>query len=227
VTNNSWGTGGNPGSPWIGSEADPRAYDDNAYSGAQINVFAAGNGGPSASSIGEEASAKNVITVGNVIDYNDSTDGLPGGLWTGAGGSSQGPCGDGRWKPSVCAPGRWIESVDGFTSNAYTYKYGTSMAAPHVTGTIADLIDANAMWAYLPERVAAQLMATAYRRNDVALSSPGDTHLDQYGAGRIDGTRAIWSTSQETGRAGPSRSARARRPTPTSPCRPTPRAWSR
>jgi hypothetical protein len=198
VTNNSWGTNGSSASPWIGSEADPRAYDVNAYSGAQINVFAAGNNGPTAGTIGEEASAKNVITVGNVIDYNSSALLPPGSLWNGAGtGSSVGPTGDNRWKPNVVAPGRWVKSVDAATSNGYTLKFGTSMAAPHVTGMIAGMIDGSTNWAYLPERVAAQLMATAHRDNDKTITSESDAHLDTYGCGLIDGTRSFWSTSQE------------------------------
>jgi len=200
VTNNSWGAdgSGNAATAWRGTESDAREYDQNAYAGAQLNVFAAGNNGPTSYSIGLQASAKNVLTVGNVTDYEESAALSAGSLWNGFGGSSVGPVGDNRWKPNVVAPGRWITSVDAATASGLTDKFGTSMAAPHVTGVIAGLIDSSASYAYLPELISAQLMATAHRDGDQAISTPSNAHLDTYGAGRIDGTRAVWSTSEES-----------------------------
>lgn len=191
VTNNSWGTGGNSGSPWIGSEADPRLYDDNAWAGAQLNVFAAGNNGSAAGTIGEEASAKNVLTVGSVLDHNDFTDGPPGSIRSS---SSRGPTGDNRWKPNVVAGGRWIRSADANNLNGFVNNSGTSMAAPHVTGLASLIIDQRADFAYLPERMSAHLMATAVTKDDTILGAPSATHLDNYGTGRVDGTRAQWSS---------------------------------
>jgi hypothetical protein len=190
VINNSWGTDGNSTSPWIGSETECQLYDANAYSDAQLNVFAASNDGPASGTIGKQPSAKNVLTVGSVVDY-DATTGLPGNLWSS---SSRGPTGDNRWKPNVVAPGRWITSADAFNLTGYTEKSGTSMAAPHVTGVVSQLIDSDAAFAYLPERISAHLMATAIRKDSQLLSLPSDAHLDQYGAGRVDATRAIWGS---------------------------------
>lgn len=191
VTNNSWGTSGNSASPWIGSEADPRLYDDNAWAGAQLNVFAAGNAGSAAGTIGEEASAKNVLTVGSVLDYNDAVEGFPGSIRSS---SSRGPTGDNRWKPNVVAGGRWIRSADATNLNGFFNNSGTSMAAPHVTGLAALIIDQRADFAYLPERMSAHLMATAVTKDDTFLTTASATHLDNYGAGRIDGTRAQWGS---------------------------------
>jgi hypothetical protein len=191
VTNNSWGTSGSSSSPWIGSEADPRLYDDNAWADAQLNVFAAGNSGSAAGTVGEEASAKNVLTVGSVLDYNDVSEGLPGSIRSS---SSRGPTGDNRWKPNVVAGGRWIRSADSTNVNGFFNNSGTSMAAPHVTGLASLIIDQRADFAYLPERMSAHLMATAVTKDNTVLSTPSAAHLDNYGAGRIDGTRAQWSS---------------------------------
>ena len=79
--------------------------------------------------------AKNVLTVGAV---NDITGG-----WTQASDvvmssfSSWGPTDDGRIKPDIVANGVNVYSCDDDANNDYTYKDGTSMAAPSTTGTLA------------------------------------------------------------------------------------------
>jgi hypothetical protein len=195
VINNSYGIDGVPTAPWIGTETVPRLFDGVAYGDAQLSVIAAGNGGPIAQTITQEASSKNSLTVGAAIDTDDLFGTLPGDLWNG---TSRGPCGDGRWKPSVIAPGSWITSADKFNTGAYYNNGGTSMASAHVTGVIADLIDADGTLAYLPERITAQLMATARAKDGFVYSSPSYPTLDKYGAGRIDATRANWSGGGST-----------------------------
>ena len=119
------------------------------------------------------------------------------GLYPGeiASSSSRGPCADGRWKPNVCAPGNAIMSVDSGSTNLYVNKTGTSMAAPHVTGLAAELLDQQSFFRYNPAVLKAVLMATATTKNNVTLSTPTNTHLDSYGAGRIDGYRAMFTNS--------------------------------
>ena len=189
LCNHSWG-GGAGG--WIGSEADCRTIDNQVHNEAQLHVWAAGNNGNNAAgSLLVQASAKNAFTVGNVLDYRDAI-GDPGTLWSS---SSTGPAGDGRWKPNVTAPGRWISSVDATTTNGYSNKSGTSMATPHVAGLAAQVLDHHTWLRGWPEGVAALLMASATTKGDVALTAPSDTHLDNYGAGRVQAWRAHYPTS--------------------------------
>jgi hypothetical protein len=105
-------------------------------------VFAAGNAGPGASTVGFPGTAKNCITVGATRRPPDQD--------VMAGYSSRGPAFDGRMKPTVTAPGgeagySYINSVDNDTGNppAQTCSMvsdpfqGTSMATPAVAGVAA------------------------------------------------------------------------------------------
>ena len=172
------------GPPYVGTETDPRLIDDHVFSKAQVISKSAGNYGPLAGSLGLEATSKNALTVGNVLDWND-----PGVL---ASNSSVGPCGDGRWKPNLVGPGNDVSSTSAFNTSGYISKSGTSMATPHVTGLAADLVDANGSFAYLPELVASTLMATAQPKGGALATLATDPLLDSYGAGRANGTQAIW-----------------------------------
>jgi len=67
--------------------------------------------------------------------------------------SSQGPTRDGRNKPEILAPGAWVASTKSSTYNGspqntardgkHYHSIGTSLAAPHVTGTVALLFQQN------------------------------------------------------------------------------------
>ncbi|MBM3989828.1 MAG: hypothetical protein FJ298_02355 [Planctomycetes bacterium] len=189
VCNHSWG-GGNGG--WIGSEADCRTIDDQVHNQWQLHVWAAGNNGNNAAgSLMVQSSAKNALTIGNVLDYSDAI-GDPGTLWSA---SSTGPAGDGRWKPNLTAPGRWISSVNAATANGYSNKSGTSMATPHATGVAAQIIDHHTWMGNWPEGVASLLMASATTKDNVTLTAPTDSHLDNYGAGRVQAWRAHGSNT--------------------------------
>lgn len=202
VINNSWGTPATVGNPFFGSEANPRTVDAEVWEHEQLYVFAAGNEGVLVGnqSIRAEGAAKNAFTVGNVVDYQDPNAGPPGSL---AAGSSVGPCGDGRWKPNVCAPGRQIASADANSGTGYVDKSGTSMAAPHVTGIAAQLCDHYPTLRYSPHRLASILMATAMTNDDQLLTSPSissSDHLNTFGAGRVNAARAHYNWGDDTSR---------------------------
>lgn len=192
LINNSWGT--SPGaSPYIGTEADARLLDDEVYFYVQDYVWSAGNYGTSG--IGLQGGAKNVLTVGSVQAYGVSGFGSIGDLaWD----SSRGPMGDQRWKPNVCAPGVDILSVDANSTTGHSYKSGTSMATPHVSGVVAQLLDAYSFLRYSPSRSDCLLMASAVTRNNQALTTPSDSHLREFGTGRVDAHKAMWGTSDSS-----------------------------
>ena len=190
-SNNSYGAGaGYPGG-WKGTEMDATTIDDAVWGQNQVIVFAAHDYGPAPSSVTVQGSSKDALTVGNVPNYFWGFD--PGELATKSG---RGPTKDGRWKPNVCAPGDGTITPDYVNNTAYMQGGGTSMAAPHVTGLVAQLVDHFSWLRYAPARVASLLMATATTRHNVELATPGTQHHNTYGAGRIDSYRANFSDSQ-------------------------------
>ncbi len=104
-----------------------------------MHIFSSGNSGTSncgygagsgwGNITGGNKSAKNVIAVGNLNEYDIL-----------AGTSSRGPATDGRIKPDVCANGTQVYSV--FPNNSYVNNSGTSMAAPGASGTYTALVHA-------------------------------------------------------------------------------------
>jgi subtilisin family serine protease len=108
--------------------------------------------------------------------------------------SSKGPTGDGRMKPDIVAPGeRVISAAAGFllseaqrVSPAATYieNSGTSMAAPHVSGTAAAFLSVHREFIGQPDAVRGALLSTA--------TDLGRARNFQ-GAGLVDAMRAIQS----------------------------------
>lgn len=107
--------------------------------------------------------------------------------------SSKGPTGDGRLKPDLVAPGEKIISCA--TGNLrkegapdlecqYVETSGTSMAAPHVSGSIAAFLS-----------VRNEFIGKAERVKEIFCSTATDLRRDRYfqGAGLIDLMRAIQS----------------------------------
>jgi hypothetical protein len=138
VTNNSWGN--------ITGECDltgvydtySKLMDDIAVQYPYLlNVFAAGNDGPFTclgfpqqyhTIVSGHQAAKNVLTVG----WSEKN-------FTVSPGSSVGPAADGRLKPEITSQGSGIRSTA--PNNDYLTDWGTSMAAPTVSGGAALLIE--------------------------------------------------------------------------------------
>ncbi|MDF1838113.1 MAG: S8 family peptidase [Planctomycetota bacterium] len=194
VVNNSWGSTFNDQHVPTGTEADARTVDNHVFNEGQVWVWAAGN--YSYQNVGIQATAKNALTVGNTVDYLDGTVGKPGELWSTSG---TGPIADNRWKPNVNAPGRWVSSALANNNTGYGAYSGTSMAAPHVTGAIAQLVDHHSwMRDREPAEIAAHLMGTSQAHDMQLLTTASSSHLDTFGTGRINAYRAHWSHSDWT-----------------------------
>lgn len=194
VVNNSWGSTFNDQHVPTGTEADARTVDNHVFNEGQVWVWSSGN--YSYQNVGIQATAKNALTVGNSVDYNDGTVGNPGEMWTSSG---RGPIADGRWKPNVNAPGRFVSSALANNNTGYAAYSGTSMAAPHVTGTIAQLVDHHSwMRDREPAEIAAHLMGTSQAHDNTLLTTPSSAHLDTFGTGRINAYRSHYSHSDWT-----------------------------
>lgn len=132
ISSNSWGA------PVAGAyNVDSQTYDAlvrDAQAGVALNqqmtiLFAAGNSGSGASTVGSPGTAKNVITVGaseNVHPFGGadgcgSTDADANSLNDMVGFSSRGPTTDARVKPDIVAPG--------------THVTGMAFVTPTSTGT--------------------------------------------------------------------------------------------
>ena len=140
-------------------------------------VVSAGNEGPDHYSVGGPAAADSALAVGSV-DRDDSVSSF----------SSRGPrMVDGRLKPEVTAPGRDIVAARAAhgkigvrVGTYYTTLSGTSMAAPHVAGAAAILLQQHPDWS------ASQLRAAL---SSTAAYNPSFDAYSQ-GGGRIDLDRA-------------------------------------
>ena len=150
VINHSWGI--------IGIGCLDIFYDliDNLEALGIVNVFAAGNDGPVASTIRNPANRAldsiDCFAIGNVSAVN------PPVVQTG---SSRGPSNcNGAIKPNVCAPGLGIRSSN--VGGTYSASSGTSMATPHVAGLVALLRQKNPN-ATVDEIKTAILNSTQYR----------------------------------------------------------------
>jgi subtilisin family serine protease len=141
-----------------------------------IPVFSLGNSGPNASTSGPPGNYDNTIGVG-ATDISDVI----------ASFSSRGPSPMGagfpldQRKPDVSAPGASVlSSVPG---GFYQYWYGTSMAAPHVAGTIALMLQAHGNTMSFDEIM--QILKTT----SVDLGFAG--YDFDYGYGRLDAFAAV------------------------------------
>jgi subtilisin family serine protease len=105
--------------------------------------------------------------------------------------SSAGPTRDGRSKPDLIAPGVAIRAArsvgeEDAVSEALVIKSGTSMAAPHVTGTVALIFEAA-----LPRRLGIDETRALLLGAARPPGAEAAAESVRVGAGRVDAARAV------------------------------------
>ncbi|WP_251027781.1 S8 family serine peptidase [Bacillus sp. ISL-41] len=199
VITNSWGDTGD-----AGTEFDPyhpiNIATKKLYDRGIVTVFSAGNSGPDAKTIsGNYKKAPWVVTVaagdksGNLADFSSRGEEGRGGTVTVDGQTW-------NWvdQPTVTSPGVDIVSTRvisplvalGATADVeyiepaylpyYTTMSGTSMAAPHVAGIIALMLEANPLLS--PSEVKSVLEKTATPMTDYESWEVGAGYVNAYGA---------------------------------------------
>ena len=147
-----------------------------------VPVFAAGNSGPGAGSVGNPASYPESLAVGAIDDGNVVApfSGRGPVVWDDEDGT--GPAaGTTLIKPDISAPGVGITSTVG---TGYLTYSGTSMAAPHVAGVAALLHQANT--ALTPQQIVDTLKATAADLGPTGMDSSYGTGPPRRAARRPD-----------------------------------------
>jgi serine protease AprX len=183
VISNSWGTTGSF------SPDDPiNVASKTAHDAGLVVVFAAGNSGPGNNTLNPYCVASWVICVAA---------GLKDGK-TLADFSSRGIPGDPVYRPTITAPGAdvvaarattgvvintffVIDVIDiGTDAVYYAAASGTSMATPHVSGTVALMLEANP--ALTPDQVKSLLQGSATPLPDYDVYQVGAGYLNSYQA---------------------------------------------
>ncbi|WP_434741861.1 S8 family serine peptidase [Micromonospora sp. SH-82] len=170
IVNNSWG--GDGGDPWYQQTVT-------AWRAAGIfPVFSAGNEGPACGTAGSPGDYPNSYAVGSYTSTNAISSF-----------SSRGNATDpARFKPNIAAPGSNVRSS--VPGGGYAAFNGTSMAAPHVSGSVALL------WSAAPT-LRGDLAATETLLDDTAVdvdaTTCGGTADDNnvFGEGRLDAYAAV------------------------------------
>ena len=200
VISNSWGTSGafSPGDPI--NVASQMAHD----AGMTV-VFAAGNSGPGENTLNPYCVAPWVICVAaGLKDQRTLADF-----------SSRGIPGDTLYHPTITAPGVNIvaardttgidmayffatDSIDlGTEVVYYLVASGTSMATPHVSGTVALMLEANP--SLTPDQIKSALAGSATPMPGYAVYQVGAGYLNAYQAV----TKALMLASNQGGFAAP------------------------
>jgi subtilisin family serine protease len=139
-----------------------------------VVVASAGNEGPGAGTVADPPAIYAASFTVGAVDSGGAI----------AGFSSRGPVtsdGSGRRKPDICAPGVGVRS--GVPGGGYAWMSGTSMAGPHVAGTVALVLSAHPGLRGQVEKIETLLERTA-------VPYPGAPD-NTYGWGRVDALAAV------------------------------------
>jgi subtilisin family serine protease len=166
IINNSWGTQVPSNDPFM--EDVLTAWKEAGI----FAVFSNGNIGSGCESSGAPGSRTLAYSVG-AYDINNTIGGF----------SSRGPGQDGTMKPNISAPGVNVRSS--VPGNAYANFQGTSMAAPHVAGSVALLWSAAPALIGDVDETRALLDETAVDTEDLQCGGTADDN-NVYGEGRLD-----------------------------------------
>ena len=141
VCSNSWGVTDVHGIPACDNQL--WSFIDAMETAGVVVVFAAGNEGPTASTIRRPAdrntSMYTTMAVG-AVDGNSGTN-FPVASFSSRGPVYCNPFGGGAAKPDISAPGVNVRSAS--AGGGYTSLSGTSMACPHLAGVVALMRGAN------------------------------------------------------------------------------------
>lgn len=157
------------------ASSDPRPWRFPSFFSERSNV--------DERSIGSLACAPRVIGVANLDEAENKIHIT----------SSEGPTRDDRAKPDIAAPGTNIVAANGFhnrgVAGAWLPMTGTSMASPHVTGVVAEMLRIR------PQLTAAQIIGILRR---TARPLPGASYAwtKDAGYGRIDGVACLVEASR-------------------------------
>ena len=112
--------------------------------------------------------------------------------------------GDAYIKPDIAAPGASITAAQaagtGPEGSSYTTKTGTSMATPHVTGSVALIAQQHPDWG--PEQLKAALTSTAKPVDALSVFrvGAGRVDVDRATRQRCTSTMACWTWATSPGR---------------------------
>jgi hypothetical protein len=169
IVNNSWGGGG--GDPFYADVV--RAW----VASGIFPVFSPGSSGPGCASIGSPADYPLSYSAG-AFDENDQI----------ASFSSRGPSAfGGSIKPNIAAPGVNIRSS---VPGGYLVFTGTSMAVPHVAGTVALMWSANRSLIGQVRQTMGLLDDAAVDVSDLSCGGTADDN-NVWGEGRLDAFAAV------------------------------------
>ena len=221
VMNNSWTC---PVSEGCTTGDELRVILENTQATGIFVEASAGNAGPSCSTVSDPPAIYEATFSTGAIDINNTI----------AGFSSRGPVtrdGSNRLKPNISAPGVNNRSSVNTSDTSYANFSGTSMAGPHVVGTVALLWSARPQ---LVRDIATTKMVLQNTANPNVIVNPVQTcggipstqiPNNSFGYGRVDALAAVNSVPAGSPTPTPTPTATAiLTPTPTATATRTPTA---